>query len=255
MTFNPHTLSAEPEEKEKGKGKLDVTNEIHVKVPTNIDVPTQRKVTSLITAVAREPHVRKDGSRLAFPEFSAPKSSPASLRSFTSSLRSRKRKLTPVPTLESLPFEIKSQIFRYLSQETLRCLTLTSAVLSEAAAVDLYEWPNFASTYRFAQFVTTVSHSLDSAQLVRVLDLSGFGSEAEDTPIAGWREWKYRTEPLYSIHQHTEFVKQTESESSLGLQKLTSHPKSNPFLQQWSTCQDVPVGGIVHILEACKHIR
>lgn len=210
----------------------------------------------MITSVVQEPHSCEDGAlRLMLPEHETLKSSAASLRSFASSLRSRKRKLTPLPTLESLPFEIKSQMFRYLSQKTLRFLTLVSTVLSEAAAIVLYERPNFASTYRFAQFVTTVSHSPSYARLVRVLDLSGFRSEAGDAPIAGWREWKYRTEPLYSIHQRTESVVLEESEMSIGIHKGTSHPKSNPFLRQWSTCRDVPVGGIVHVLEACKNIR
>lgn len=69
----------------------------------------------------------------------------------------------PEPTgksmLEAIPSEVKDHIFSYLPQESLHCLLFTSPALSEEAAIRLYHSPEIRTTYRFAQFVTTVSHS------------------------------------------------------------------------------------------------
>ncbi|KAL9134400.1 MAG: hypothetical protein Q9175_004411 [Cornicularia normoerica] len=103
------------------------------------------------------------------------------------------------PVLETIASEVKYHIFSYLPQETLYCLLLSSPALSEEAAILLYHSPKFRTTYRFAQFVTTVSHSRRYADMVRVFDLSD-RKEAEDRAngFASWREWKYREIPLYA---------------------------------------------------------
>ncbi|KAI9880315.1 MAG: hypothetical protein M1830_004194 [Pleopsidium flavum] len=175
---------------------------------------------------------------------------------------SRKRKITPIPTLETIPVEIKDQIFSSLSQETLHALLLTCSGLVEAAAIAMYSRPEFASTYRFAQFVTTVSHSQSYAEMVRVLDLSTFEQgDDKEVALAGWREWKYRTEPLYSIQKEMSSpgskIRQGQGRQ-LNEQELKfnpTHPKPNPFLKQWSTCRDIPMGALIHVLKACQRIK
>lgn len=189
-------------------------------------------------------------------------SSATSVRSITSSHQSRKRKITPIPTLETIPFEIQDQIFSSLDQETLHALLLTSTGLVEAAAIAMYSRPDFASTYRFAQFVTTVTHSQRYAEMVRVVDLSKFGREdLKDLPLAGWREWKYRSEPLYSIQREIQSpgckIQPGEGRQldELETKSNPNHPKPNPFLKQWSTCRDVPTGALIHVLKACQRIK
>src|SRR5438046_1328500 len=120
--------------------------------------------------------------------------SASSIRSFTSSMLSRKRKYTPLAKLDALPAEILDEILSYLPQQALRSLLLTNKQFVDAAAIAIYQCPKFASTYRFAQFVSTVSHGKHYADMVRELDLSSFGDPGntldEDEPVAGWREWK-----------------------------------------------------------------
>jgi len=211
----------------------------------------------------RQGHASRETPKASTPNVARRLSSSAtSVRSITSSHLSRKRKITPVPTLETIPFEIQDQIFSSLPQETLHKLLLTSAGLVEAAAIAMYNRPQFASTYRFAQFVTTITHSQRYAEMVRVVDLSKFGQEdLKDLPLAGWREWKYRTEPLYSIQRDIQspgYKIQPGQGRQLDEQEIQSnptHPKPNPFLKQWSTCRDVPMGAIIHVLQACKRIR
>ncbi|KAI9713309.1 MAG: hypothetical protein M1812_006668 [Candelaria pacifica] len=189
--------------------------------------------------------------------------STASVRSYASSTPSRKRKYTPIPALGALPAEILDQIFSYLPQETLHTLLSTGSVLTEAAAIAMYDRPQFVSTYRFAQFVHTVIHARSYAQMVRRLDISMFGMEEDaERPLAGWREWKYRSEPLYSLHKEDTAAltsispRQTPSMSpEPGAPFYATHPRPNPFLKQWSMCRDIPMGSIIHVLEACKRLK
>ena len=118
---------------------------------------------------------------------------------FVSSAAEEEARPMNKPMLEILPSEVKDHIFSYLPQETLHCLLLTSPALSEEAAIRLYHSPEFRTTYRFAQFTTTVSHSRRYADMVRVFELSD-RTEAEDRAngFASWREWKYREIPLYA---------------------------------------------------------
>jgi len=211
----------------------------------------------------RQGHASREALKASTPNLARrPSSSATSVRSITSSHLSRKRKITPVPTLETIPFEIQDQIFSSLPQETLHALLLTSNGLVEAAAIAMYSRPEFASTYRFAQFVTTITHSQHYAEMVRVVDLSKFGQDdLKDLPLAGWREWKYRTEPLYSIQREIQLPggkiqpgqgRQLDEQES---QSNPTHAKPNPFLKQWSTCRDVPTGALIHVLKACKRIK
>ena len=99
----------------------------------------------------------------------------------------------PHVALETLPFEIKDQIFSYLPQADQHNLLLTSPSLTEVISIKLYHKPEFPTTYRFAQFVTTVSHSKRFANMVKILDVPGPDNPWSDRmELASWREWKYR---------------------------------------------------------------
>lgn len=154
--------------------------------------------------------------------------------------------------LESLPREMMDHIFSYLSQKKLHALLLTSTALSEAAALNLYRAPKFSSSYRFAQFVTTVSHSRRYAGMVRSFCL--WDSHQDDNRIdelAGWMEWKYRSVPLYAARP----PQAQQRGQARKMSKTATHPRCNQFLRK-STCNlGIPVGAIVHVLAACRNIR
>ena len=161
---------------------------------------------------------------------------------------SRAGKATTKPILEIVAPEIKDQIFSHLSQETLYCLLLTGPALSEAAAVLMYRCPRFPTTYRFAQFVTTVSHSRRYADMVRDVKISDAGKEENRVRgLAEWREWKFRTEPLYAAQLATRQYRETTQNH------FVTHPECNQLLTKWGG--DVALGAILHVLAACKNIR
>ncbi|KAI9812100.1 MAG: hypothetical protein M1832_000611 [Thelocarpon impressellum] len=216
---------------------------------------TMPPVPSALWPVQRSKNIsRPDNVVVIGPHIS---SSAASVRSVTSGL-SRKRKYTPLSTLNNLPMEIVDQILSYLPQFSLHALLLTHSYLAEAAAIAMYDTPTFASTYRLAQFVSLVSHSSEHAAMVRCLDLSSFGQEKDhDTPLAGWREWKYRSHPLYSVQRpmNREVATALAGRGADIRRNNATHAKPNPFLRQWSLCRDVPMGAVLHLLAACHRIK
>lgn len=156
---------------------------------------------------------------------------------------------TSKPTFEGVASEVKDHIFSYLPQESLYCLLLSSPALSEEAAIALYHSPKFRTTYRFAQFVTTVSHSWRYANMVRVFELSD-RKEAQDRAngFASWREWQYREISLYRA--------QAPPKQLIVPKKITykgTHPGINSFFNK--TNFSMPVGSVVHVLAACRNIR
>ncbi|PSS22845.1 hypothetical protein M430DRAFT_48475 [Amorphotheca resinae ATCC 22711] len=112
----------------------------------------------------------------------------------------------------------------------------------------MYFQPFFASTYRYAQFARTVSHKEHYAEMVRVLDLSYFGAGAGEhwglEPQAGWREFKCR-------YHNTSYV----GGRKYARAQVSSHPAPSPLLKGFRRMRDIPVGGICHVLGACKRIR
>lgn len=152
--------------------------------------------------------------------------------------------------LEIIPSEVKDHIFSYLPQETLYCLLLVSPALSEEAAVFLYHSPKFRTTYRFAQFVTTVSHSRRYADMVRVFKLSD-RKEAEDRAngFASWREWKYREIPLYAAQPPPKQLMEPKKKTYKGI-----HPGTN-YLFNRTSGGVLPIGSVIHVLAVCRNIR
>ena len=69
--------------------------------------------------------------------------------------------------------------------------------------------------------------------------------------LAGWREWKYRSESLYSIYPNVD-----SPESAQDDQSTVKHPVAHPLLLKYSPgVHDVPLGSLLHIVKACPHLR
>ena len=166
-------------------------------------------------------------------------------------LLSRRRALraTCGSMLETVPSEVKDHIFSYLPQEALYCLMLAGPALSGEAAIRLYHRPKFRTTYRFAQFVTTVSHSQHYASMVRVFELSDRREAANRANgFAGWREWRYREIPLYAARPPPKQLIEPKTKVYKG-----THPGINDLFNKTNVC--MPVGFVVHALLACQNIR
>ncbi|KAK6336318.1 hypothetical protein TWF696_001880 [Orbilia brochopaga] len=189
-------------------------------------------------------------------------SSAASIHSTTSSFRSRKRKYYHLACLTSMPCEILDEIFSHLPQRDLHAVLLCNKYLADSVAPALYAAPRFASTYRFAQFVSVITHSPLLANLVRELELESVAEAVpEDLPVAGWRDWKYRSDPLHTIRREPDGFRMRKG--GLGVKSggggkgmvRATHPLPSPFLTQYHTCRDVPMGGVLHIMVACSRLR
>lgn len=151
---------------------------------------------------------------------------------------------TGKPMLESVASEVKDHIFSFLPQKSLYHLLLTGPALSEDAAIALYHSPKFRTTYRFAQFVTSVSHSSRYANMVRVFELSDRKeSENRLDLLASWREWQYRDRPLY----------RAQAPPTVPNRYKGNHPVMNCFFNR--TNLSLPIGSVVHVLAACRNIR
>jgi hypothetical protein len=148
-------------------------------------------------------------------------------------------------SLTNIPTELVHSICRYLSSDDLCNLVCASKQTYADVAVLIYAKPQFISTYRLAQFVTTISHNQRLAELVRELNLSHISKLPKELGLAGWREWKYRDETLYSVYP----------EESIGALKF-KHPLAHPLLVKYSTGgHDVPLGALLHIVKACSRLR
>ncbi|KAJ8102964.1 hypothetical protein POJ06DRAFT_59995 [Lipomyces tetrasporus] len=134
-------------------------------------------------------------------------SSGASIRSFrsrTSALSWNRSRKHHRPTLDTLPLEVLDEICSSLPQQALLSMVNTCKSLSCSAYVFLYQKPHFTSTYRFAQFVSVITHDRPLASYVRSLDLSTIENGLKgNVVLAGWRDWKYRSEPLYWTRKYS----------------------------------------------------
>lgn len=172
-----------------------------------------------------------------------------------SSASGRKGRFPAHNLLAGLPFEIQCQIFASLPQRDLLHLTVTSSGLVDAAKKVLYARPYFASTYRLAQFVTSISHSPRLASYVRELDLNlRLSMRPQGQPLAGWREWKWRSSPLYTLRVEDISALHNPPVSQLPESLRASHPLQCRLLSTFSR-RDVPMGAILHILTACRNLR
>lgn len=154
----------------------------------------------------------------------------------------------PQVALENLPLEIKHQILSYLPRADLCNLLLTSlslTSLNEAVTIKIYHKPQFPTTYRFAQFVTIVSHSKRYANVVKILDIPGLYNAWSD--LATWREWKYRDQPLYAAPPPLPLLPNQDD-------CYRSHPIRCPYMM-YEDIGVLPTGAVIHVLMACQNIR
>jgi hypothetical protein len=133
--------------------------------------------------------------------------------------------------LLDFPLELLDDILGNLDQASLLNLVTVSKVVSSLAMRHLYFEPQFVSTYRFAQFVTTVSTNEEIASYVKILDISSIPVDltkpGTDQPLAGWRDWKLRSEPICSLNSSTHSLHTFHSLSGRVVSPLEStKPKS-----------------------------
>lgn len=215
-------------------------------------------------------------------------SSAASLRSTVSKF-SLWSSSNPKAHFLDLPIELLDEILGNLDQTSLLRLASTSQSVSSIASRHLYFEPQFTSTYRFAQFVTTVSHSEQLASFVKVLDLSGIlpgVRPGTGEVLAGWRDWKLRSEPLYSVKSNQTLLLSSDFPDTIQTSSLKpriklfkksktstspqfiytelplertrspeSHPTQSFLLRQYANSKDIPIGAVLHILSACQNLQ
>ncbi len=153
-------------------------------------------------------------------------------------------------SLTNIPVELVHAITQHLSRLDVLNLNRTSKQMYAETIMLLYTRPYFSSTYRYAQFVTTISHNQQLACLVRELHLSPF-AKMPMNELAGWREWKYRTEALYTLYPNNDAPDNSNSEHI-----YVNHPLAHPLLLKYSPgVHDVPLGSLLHIVKSCPHLR
>lgn len=136
---------------------------------------------------------------------------------------------TPDAKFDALPVEVVANVLLMLDDADQRNLVnclYVSKCFYEADKMILYRSPKFTSTYRVAQFVTSLRLHPENGKYVKNLDLSRLNnglivdeSEANEGALeslqradsltesafdedyeyalAGWRDWRHRHDPLY----------------------------------------------------------
>lgn len=137
-------------------------------------------------------------------------------------------KVAPI-NIKNLPWEILAYIFELVdSHESYLACSLVCKQFYQVVKPLIYENLYFTSTYRFAQFITYLRINSEVGQYVKTIDLSQIkqgepidydedeerdlditvsnGSHGDNDSVnskhkilAGWRDWKYKSNPLYSI--------------------------------------------------------
>lgn len=149
-------------------------------------------------------------------------------------------------SITQLPIEIQALILTCVDdkQTYLNCMR-TSRGMYHIAKPFLYKSVSFTSTYRFAQFVSCLRFNASLGLYVLQIDLSGIKSgeieipeehlEAADNEdnsadevtellsntLAGWRDWKYKNNPLYALHP-APAVPLTKVHSSVSIQSQSA---------------------------------
>ncbi|KAK6459459.1 uncharacterized protein RJT20DRAFT_16437 [Scheffersomyces xylosifermentans] len=164
----------------------------------------------------------------------------------------------PAPTVQfqSLPIEILDYIFSLVdSKSDLKSCLYTNKLFYFFAKPYYYQDLHFTSTYRFAQFITYLRLNSEIGQYVKTVDLSsikpGYDEDIEeddeaqeqnnlnedttvtseqsdefpsgtDKILAGWRDWKFKSNPLYSIHPASSSVCLTKISSNSQISMISS---------------------------------
>lgn len=160
-------------------------------------------------------------------------------------------KQTPIG-VKSLPGEVLEYIFELVDSEEayLNCM-LACKQFYQISKPLLYEDLSFTSTYRFAQFITYLRVNPEVGQYIKSVDLSQIkhgepddyedeNRELEQTHtstshgdndtlnsgtriLAGWRDWKYKNNPLYSIQPCLNLTKVNSNSQALTKSSKTTN--------------------------------
>ncbi|CAN6621228.1 hypothetical protein TRVA0_008S01948 [Trichomonascus vanleenenianus] len=159
----------------------------------------------------------------------------------------RRRRSRGVP-LYVLPPEILEIIAGYLGPLDILRLFYTSKRMNECVTGFLYDRPYLTSTYRVAQFVTTVTGNAELAGMTKTLDFSRIenGERHNAPPLAGWRDWKLLSEvhPRERPHQ-----KRRHSGCC-----STPHPLHG-LSEDYSMLKDLPIGSVLQLVDCCVNLR
>ncbi|ODV76814.1 uncharacterized protein CANTADRAFT_92398 [Suhomyces tanzawaensis NRRL Y-17324] len=227
------------------------------------------KYKSLLSDVSRTLSIRLSNPYLlggALSQFSSngiPLS--ATLTSSSKESTQSPRAVPPPPPpryLRNLPLEIWDFIFFLVDDKAdYRNSLYTCKLFYLLAKPYYYEHIAFTSTYRVAQFISYLRLNSEVGRYVKTLDLSGvqpgfiedqeepveepthgnavirfgddeLGAESNEKILAGWRDWKFKNNPLYSVH-HSSSVSLTKIASNS--QILTSSTKSMASSGKYST--------------------
>lgn len=207
---------------------MDVSSMVDVAADNSSKRLKIRKYRSLITTSSKKliNRLHEHGSSDTFSIFSLRTSQSHKHEVTKSEPTIFELRTPPTAKFESLPVEIVANVLFMLGNDSQRDLVnclYVSHTFYHATKMVLYRDPQFTSTYRVAQFVTSVRLHPENGKYVRNLDLSqlrnglitegteedaanGTGTtqsfhDPEDAnyqfALAGWRDWRYRHDSLY----------------------------------------------------------
>lgn len=161
------------------------------------------------------------------------------LDSDTFSLFSNKSHAQQYATVGTLPTEVLTMILSLLEDKSQISCLYVNRHFNKASKPLIYKAPHLRSTYRVAQFVSSLKE-FPNGQLVKSLDLSklepGLSVAPDDSSalsddvasaLACWRDWKYKNDPLYGASFTYNLSK---SKSTMSYDSAASTGSLNRFL-------------------------
>lgn len=164
-------------------------------------------------------------------------------------LKATKQLWTRCKSFSQLPLELQFLVFSYIDElPAYYSAMFVCKRFYLLAKPFLYRKVSFLSTYRFAQFVTILRLNPSLGMYVVEVDLSQIrpgnwwaenpvdGSHDEtsgEKVLAGWRDWKFKTSPLYAVHvtPHQPLMK-TVSNSSMSLHQSQKKAKLSKYFKR-----------------------
>ncbi|OBA19822.1 hypothetical protein METBIDRAFT_45630 [Metschnikowia bicuspidata var. bicuspidata NRRL YB-4993] len=156
-------------------------------------------------------------------------------------------------TFQLLPPEILVTIFTYVDdRDSYRNCLYTSKSFYQLAKPFVYRHVCFTSTYRYAQFITCLRLNSALGSFVLDVDLSqlraGNADNSEDINaylsqvLAGWRDWKFKTN-LYALHHVAVPMSKscTNLVSAARSQNGTKHTKLSRYFKRRKSQSNVNV--------------
>lgn len=187
----------------------------------------------------------------------------------------------------NLPIEIQYYVFSLLDMESLKNCLLVNKDFYKLSKKFLYRDLKFDSSFRLGQFITILRINSKLGKLVKTIDLSdlkpcNYDEENEESIEikAGWRDWKFLKNPLYTnnltriqSHSPSHSPSQVSGEGHNGttnkkrkfsfLKKrkkvippvvVNYHPTINKFLVNFSNTKDIPIGYLLHLINLCPNL-